>query len=310
MTRLALVLNANARRLRRDPKLVARLVETAAPADVYVTRTLDELDESMETIVGRGTRTVVFCGGDGTFMTGLSGLARHAQNGELPRVAFAPAGTVATIARNFRQSMDPVQVVRKVCERPHQAGVRRPTLRVTERGGATRVGFIAGTGLVARFFDEYYAAGGKGYGTALRLALRLFAGSLADDSFAQSVLSPLPCELKVNGERLCPDAFSLVVCSTVLDVGLHVHVNYRAGEDPSRPHLVASPLPAGELGPQFTRVLRGRAIRGEGNFDDLVDSFTVTFPDKGPYVLDGDVFHTESFTVTAGPRVEVLRPKR
>ena len=104
-----------------------------------------------------------------------------------------------------------------------------------------------------------------------------------------------------------PPAYSLVIASVIRDVGLHLLVTYRGGEDPDRPHLVAAPLSPRELGPQAPRVFLGRALQGDGCFDGLVGSFSVRFAtDSGPYVLDGDVFHAREVEVRAGPRIRVI----
>jgi hypothetical protein len=123
------------------------------------------------------------------------------------------------------------------------------------------------------------------------------------------VLDPLPCSIEVEGRPLAPRAFSLVCAAVVRDLGLHMRVTYRAGEDPGRIHLVASPLSSRELGPQAPRVLAGKPIRGAGHFDDLVSDFAVRFPEPtspGPYVLDGEMLRAKIVRVRPGPRLRVV----
>jgi hypothetical protein len=181
----------------------------------------------------------------------------------------------------------------------------RPTLRVVSPD-AERLGFIFGTGLVARFFDRYYAAGAGGYGAAAKIVARVFIGSFRSDAYSKSVLDPMPCRLEVDGIELSPRAWSLICCSVVRDLGLHLWVTHRAGEDPERPHLVASPLSTRELGPQAPRVLAGKPLAGPDNFDDLVERFTLRFPgEDGSWVLDGDVFRSSTVSVSAGPRIRL-----
>jgi hypothetical protein len=94
----------------------------------------------------------------------------------------------------------------------------------------------------------------------------------------------------------------------VRDLGIHMLVTYRAGEDPSRPHLVASALPAKRLGPRMPLVLSGRSIGGRDHFDDLVRSFVVRYGEEpGPYVLDGEILRARDVEVTAGPILDVVR---
>jgi hypothetical protein len=219
---------------------------------------------------------------------------------------LAPAGTVANAARVWGQRAGLLPTLSRVCSGKLPPARERPTLRVTA-SGAERVGFTFGTGLVARFFERYYAEGAGGNRAAVRIALRTFASSLFGGAYASSVLDPLPCEIEADGLVLAPRAWSLVVASVLDDVGIGMRVTYRGGEDPARPHLVATPLTARELGPQAPRVLLGRPLRGEGVFDAQVRRAVVRFPGQdGPWVLDGDLERASEVTIGAGPIVRIV----
>jgi len=306
--RTEVVVNANAAAFAADPRL-CREVERAArgASRVVVTRSLEELRSATDEMKRAGAARVVLCGGDGTFMAGVTALSASGFD-PLPELCFAPGGTVATVAKNLGRQRGLLPTVRAATSVP--AGLTRalhPTLSVVETGGARRVGFIFGTGLVARFFRRYYDGGAGGYGAAARIVGRVFVGSFVGDAYSRSVLDPLPCTLSVEGRELSPRAYSLVVSAVVRDLGLHMLVTHRAGEDPKRPHLVASPLSARKLGPQAPRVLAGRRLRGAGCFDDLVGDFVLRFPEgPGPYVLDGELLSAAEVRVTAGPTIRVL----
>jgi diacylglycerol kinase (ATP) len=302
----AIVVNSSAHAFRRRPALAER-VEAIARGRAMVHRTcsLAELARAAREL--DGAERVVLCGGDGTFMAGVTALVQSRGEQALPELVLAPGGTVATVARNWGQRARLLDTVRRALD-PECAGTLalRPTLRVREEQGAERIGFIFGTGLVAKFFERYYASGAGGYAAAAKIVARIFVGSFAGDAYSRAVLDPMPCTLTADGHELAPRAYSLVVCSVVRDLGLHLLVTHRAGEDPNRPHLVASPLETRALGPQAPRVLAGKPLAGEGNFDALVERFSLRFPDpQGPYVLDGDVFHARGVDVCAGPRIRV-----
>jgi hypothetical protein len=218
------------------------------------------------------------------------------------------------VARNWGITGDPDAVLARFLRAPERLrAVARPTLRVrATRGEAQeeRVGFIFGTGLVAKFFDVYYADGARGYAGAARIVARIFAESFYDGPFARRVLDPMPCTIEVEGRRLEPEAWSLVCASVVRDLGIHMLVTYRAAEDPARPHLVASPLRSRALGPRAPLVLAGKRIGGEGHFDDLVRDFVLRFPAEGAYVLDGDVLRADDVRVSAGPVLQIVTPPR
>ncbi len=186
----------------------------------------------------------------------------------------------------------------------------RPSLRVTDDEGGDRIGFIWGAGLVARFFDAYYASPRPGYAGAARIVARIFLGSpltfFGGGALARRVLTPVPCEVTIDGQLQSARGFSLMVSSVVRDLGLHMRVLYRAGEDPARIHFVASPLGAPKLGPQMPLVLLGKRLRGRGHVDVLAREARVRFRSRDAYVLDGDVHAAREVTIRPGPRLVLL----
>jgi diacylglycerol kinase family enzyme len=257
-------------------------------------------------------------------MAGITALAAAFGEGALPPVALIPGGTVATVARNWGTRGDPAEILGRILRQIRDGAaipgrtVRRPTLRIratTGQGVEERLGFIFGTGLVAKFFGLYYEDGARGYGAAARIVSRIFIESFYDGAYARRVLDPLPCTITVDGQPLAPRAWSLICAAVVPDLGIGMRVTYRAGEDLTRPHLVASPLPSRQLGPRAPLVLAGRRIGGPGHFDDLVREFEVRFGEaleapaaEGLYVLDGDILRARAVQVAAGPAIAVLEP--
>jgi hypothetical protein len=175
-----------------------------------------------------------------------------------------------------------------------------------DRGG-DRVGFIFGAGLVAHFFDAYYARSTLGPTAAAAIVARVFAESFYGGELAARILARVPGVLAVDGERQTPRAFSLIAASVVEDLGLHLRLLYRAGSRTDRFHLVASSLSARELGPQLPRVLAGRRLSGEAHVDTLAREAELAFTEPpGCYVLDGDVFPAGRVTVSPGPVLDYL----
>lgn len=306
-----LIINRRARKLARQPRLVSDLAESArGRANVYVTQTAGELGEAAAEIAARGTDLVLLAGGDGTLMAGVTALNR-AFSGALPAISPIPAGTAATISRNWDIVGSPVGCVERMFSRSRRLALR-PSLRIREHGPSgteERIGFIVGTGLVARFFRHYYARGAPGYSGSARLVARIFAESFVSGPLAADVLTPLPCRLIVDGSLCGPEAWSLICCSVIRNLGIHMLVNYRAAEDPSRPHLVATPMAPHQLGPRAPWVLAGRPIGGPDHVDRLAEHFTIAFVDgPGPYVLDGELLSASSVEVSAGPVLTVATP--
>jgi diacylglycerol kinase family enzyme len=308
--RIDLVVNRRAKRYAREPRLLDQVRDCArGRAEVHVTASLEELDHVTRALAARGTDLVLLAGGDGSLMAGATALADAFAPDPPPPLAPVPGGTAGTVARNWGLGGDPVRALARLLG-PRRIE-RRPSLHVEVDGGGVplrRVGFIAGTGLVASFFALYYERGAPGYGGSALLVARIFAESFWGGPLARRVLEPLPCALEVDGERLAPEAWSLVCAAVVRDLGIHMLVTHRGGEDPARPHLVATPLCPRRLGPRAPRVLAGRPIGGAGSVDRLVERFVVRFAPRGAFVLDGEIIDAQAFSVCAGPELRVALP--
>jgi diacylglycerol kinase family enzyme len=310
------IVNLNARGLSGASALRELICDTArdGSARVYLTASLAELDEATAEIASNGARAVVLAGGDGSHMNGLSSLVRaHGGGQPLPPVALAPGGTVGTIARNLGRSGSvnewTTRLLRAVLD-GDAPSTRTATLRVSDDGGGVRVGFIFGAGLVARFFDLYYQSARPGQLAAAGIAARVFAGALVGGRAARFVLEPIPARLHVDGRHHPARAWSLVLASVLRDLGLHMRATYRGGESRDRFHAVASGLPPHALALQLANVLAGRPLTGEPRLDALAEEFRVVFQDPSyAYVLDGDIMHARSVTITMGPRVSLLVPR-
>jgi diacylglycerol kinase family enzyme len=303
----ALIINLHAGGFREDVGLSARIERLASGrARIWAPDGRDDLNRACTEIAARGPDRVVLCGGDGTFAAAVTALWDAYGKRPLPHLVLAPAGTVCTIARPFVGRASPLRCVRSALESIAPRFVSQPTLRVTDGSGRVFIGFTVGTGLVANFFAHYEASGNKGRGSAARVLLSVALGSVIASHFAGTILSPVPCEVAVDGTKLPESSFSLVVASVLRNLGLSMRVTYRAGEDPHRPHVVASSLGARRLGPRVWRALLGLPLGGPGGFDDLVTTLSVKFPADGPYVLDGDRLLSSEITVTAGPMLSIM----
>jgi len=315
------IVNRLARHLRSDTALYRTLTRSktasGSPVKIHETRSFEELDRAARAIASGAPAAssdedpiVVLAGGDGSYMAGITALERAFGERPLPRIALAPGGTVGTVARNWglRGPTEPYAArLLDAIESGTARTTSRPTLRVRDAGGGSRIGFIFGTGLVSQFFDVYYASPRQGYAGAARIVARIFAGSLTGGKLARRVLTPVPCTIAIDGQLQNARAYSLVVASVVRDLGLSMRVLYRAGEDPTRVHVVASPLGAKHLGPQMPLVLAGKPLRGRDHVDSLARVFRVTFTgNHDAYVLDGDVLHANWVEVTAGPPLHLL----
>jgi diacylglycerol kinase family enzyme len=302
---LAVLINRTAHRFARSHEVLEATAHAAGQEAIVVeTHDVAELEAAVRQIHHANPDTVALCGGDGTYMSGLTALTKIYGASPLPRIALLPGGTVSTVARNFGVAGSPAAALARVVNL--HAGGSLPTRPHRTLRANDQVGFIFGTALVANFFDVYYGSEASGYLDAARIVSRIFAESFVGGPYARRVLEPTACTVRVDGITLSPRQYSLICCATVRDLGLHMMVSYRAGERDDALHLVASSLPTRKLGPQMFRVLAGRRLRGEPHFDGLVREFEVEFPQRHPWVIDGDAMRDQLVRVRPGPMIDVV----
>ncbi|CAN5411695.1 hypothetical protein BH09MYX1_BH09MYX1_17120 [soil metagenome] len=278
---------------------------------LHETESPNALPDLMRQIKEDGADVVAFAGGDGAYMAGVTALRNAFGEDAMPEIALAPGGTVSTTARNWGLE-GPLEIYAQRLLEDTLAGLSRstlrPTLRIVDDTGGDRLGFIWGAGLVARFFDAYYAQPHAGYVGAARIVTKIFLGSPFGGKLARRVLTPVPCTITVDGVKQAAPGYSLMTASVVKNLGLHMQVLYRAAEDPKLVHFVASPLGAPLLGPQMPLVLAGKRLRGKNHVDALAKEVVIAFPEPDSYVLDGDVYGCRTVTVMPGPQISVLSP--
>jgi diacylglycerol kinase family enzyme len=96
--RAAFLLNANARAV--GPRLVARLAEIVPQGDLFLSRSLEESDSFVRTILRRGYGRVFVGGGDGTLVSTVTHIEQMADDGGFsrPQIGMLKLGTGNAVA--------------------------------------------------------------------------------------------------------------------------------------------------------------------------------------------------------------------
>ncbi|MCA9670106.1 MAG: hypothetical protein KC503_31135 [Myxococcales bacterium] len=313
------IVNSNARRVQRDRKLVARLAAIGDDVEVRITDSAAAVEDELRRFRERDVAVIGACGGDGATSAVLSAMMRvyaGADADELPALAVLPAGTMNTVSRNLGVRGAPARILGEVIKARrlgHKEARVRPSTVVLHADALEqpRHGFMFGMVMAARFLEAYYQRE-PGVQTAVRLAFEVPASALAGSELAQRMFAPAALRIRADGEPLeAPAGYSLVVGSTVRDIGLGLKVTYRGDERPDRLHLVASGVSAAELTKSYHRGFLARALStAPEHHDRLVERVEIEVEGEHdePYMLDGELGRARALELCIGPRVEVCRP--
>jgi diacylglycerol kinase family enzyme len=154
--RVAVIVNENARGVRS--RVIDDLSELVPPHDLYLSRSLDHSRQIAARVVERAYDTVLFGGGDGTFVQCLSDVAAEARRRdlELPQVGVLRLGTGNAVADALGASRATPDGLAHDLGRARRAQRARPLQLLEVDGKLTP---FAGCGLDAQIQDDFAKVG-------------------------------------------------------------------------------------------------------------------------------------------------------
>jgi diacylglycerol kinase family enzyme len=253
------LINANARAVRRDPDLVTRLTRLASSERTHVTSQLEEIEPALASLLERGVDALVIVGGDGTLPHTLTRVVRRGDSDSLPAIVPTRGGTVNTVARSLGARGTPDQTLARLLRgelREH----RRAPVRVSADRAAPIFGFLFVNGVGVRFLELYYA-GAMGPAGALSVVARLSASALVGGPLSRRAFAAFEAELEVDGEPIDQRHFTVIAAGAVRHIGLGFAPFPTAGSDPERIHLASTGASAARLALELP-ALRAGSLNG------------------------------------------------
>jgi diacylglycerol kinase family enzyme len=154
--RVAVIVNENARGVGR--RVIDDLAELVPPHDLYVSRSLDHSRQIAQRVVERNYDTVLFGGGDGTFVQCLNDVAAETRRREtvLPNVGVLRLGTGNALADCLGASRPTADGLAHDLGRARRAARARQLPLLEVDGKMTP---FAGCGLDAQILDDFHRVG-------------------------------------------------------------------------------------------------------------------------------------------------------
>ncbi|HEX6240979.1 MAG TPA: diacylglycerol kinase family protein [Polyangiales bacterium] len=306
----AVIVNANAGALRRNPGLAGQLERVAgARAALFFTRNEAELHRAARQIAEQRLGRVALIGGDGTASHTLTALWRAYGDRPLPAIALLRGGTMNTVARSLGVSpRGPATLLRRALsawsqERPYY--VARNALQVGDR-----LGFLFGTGLMYGWLAEYYARG-DGHPTPWTAA-HVFGSCLLSALVAGPTYRRIrgrdDLAVRFDGGEWESRDYITVGAGTVAHAGLGFRPFYLSEGNSPCFHLLAIKGDAASLARDLPSIWRGRGMSAETAYEAPARwaELRTAHPSFG-YFVDGDLLVAGSaLRLQLGPLFRVL----
>ncbi len=302
------IVNARARRARKDRSLRERLTALVPDEYVHLTESPDDVERALARLRDLGIERLLLVGGDGTVGGTLTPLVRVFQGTPLPAVTLAPGGTVNTIARSLDARLGAELALRAILdEAPPRLDTLRPLVSAEPEDAPPRAGLIFVSGVAARWLELYYEGDDLGPRAAAALTARIARSALAGSRLARELFEARRIAIVVDGEHLEVERFTILGAASVRDVGLGFRPFRSAGSDPERIHFlytdagaarVCLELPAQRLG------IHGPASCLHHFSPRAVE---LRFAAPEPWSIDADLYPPSSvLRVSAGPAVRFV----
>lgn len=330
--RVAVVLNPNARRGRREMTERARRLERILGwrGEVRATRTLEELSVAVEEILARPPAVIVTDGGDGTLHWVLNeGRSRVNEVAELPPLLPTNGGTIDFVAKKVGIRGHAESIVRALVRQLDHGRmpelVELDTLWLTGRlaSGSSfdRLGFaLAAGGIGQRFFSKYYAEKKLGAGAIVRVVGKAVASRIAGQlgaplpsrllEYGKAVFEPTRARVSIDGEEV-PGTTHGAIHAGSIDVSLGgVFRVFPLARLDGKLHFQAGNIVPKEMILALPSLARGGAIRSKGLWEKSgVEMRVEALTDEAlAPIIDGESFEgLIELVVRLGPRVRVPR---
>lgn len=302
----AVLVNARAGRVRRDPGLIERLRAVLPAENLRVTHSVDEVREALADLCATGADTLFVVGGDGSVTGSLTPLMQVWPVDRLPRLVFAAGGTINTIARSLGSKGAPDEILRRFLAVDRKiTESRRPSLRVRDGEGNERHGMIFAAGSASRWLEHYYA-GQTGIAGAASLVARILASAVMRGSLARQIFSPVHASVDLDG-RIREAGFTVMGAGSVRDVGLVFSPFRTAGTRPDRFHWLETDAPPWRFGAEIPGFALGIYPPNSCLRHASAARVKVQFERPEIYTLDAELFPaSDTLQIEAGPSLRFL----
>ena len=310
MAGIGVVVNPYARSNQRDPRRIERLAKLVGDDGIVEqTNGIDVLGDVARRFRERDVDLLAICGGDGTIFRTLTAFRHAWGERELPLVVPLRGGTINVIASSIGSMRGgPERVLAHVLHDYRHGGTHDVVERELLTVDGEQHGFLFGLGLIVNFLRVYYTSPNP---TPLRAAglLAKFAGSaVLGTSLIRGATQPVVADVECDGERLPFRIFRLMLAMTIEHLPLGFRPGYLATRKHGHFHLLGGPIPATRVVRNLARFRKGIPVYDPELYDNLARVVRIEFERPTHYMIDADILGpVESLTLTAGPRVRLVR---
>ena len=169
-------------------------------------------------------------------------------------------------------------------------------------------GFIIGSGLSANFIQAYDEGEGRGPIKAAKVILKGVSSAIFGTNYADKLVEPVRANIWLAGRELPSAQYTLILASSLKEVGLGFKPTYFAGQKDGFFHFIGGNLSAFEIAKNLSNMWLGKPMKGRELYDEVCREVWVKPESEFQLMVDGDVYRcAEDVKITTGSRLRFIR---
>ncbi len=308
MKAIGVIHNPRSKKNLKHPAMLDELRDVVGSyGTVFTPSSLDELGDVAREIKTDGYEILAFNGGDGTNHQIITRLIDVYKDERLPVIAHLRGGTMNTIANGLNGIKGSVSgITRKLVEhyrknRPFKTKASK-VLKINEK-----YGFIFGAGFVANLLDVYYEDGKTGPIKAMQIIYKAIASAILETGYVERLFQPIMAEVLIDDRKLYYNEYSVIISSTIKNMGLNFRAVYRAEDVHDRIHVFAGKATAFEVIKRLRKLYVGHAPNFKHLTDALARSIKINADAPIKYTIDGDMYEEQNIVLSPGPILSYIQ---
>jgi diacylglycerol kinase family enzyme len=289
------------------PKLRAALGDAGILRE---TRNVNELGAVAQEFLDQGVETVGINGGDGTLHLVLTAFIKVYGDRPLPKVMSLRGGSMNTMSNSLKIKGDTIGIVKRAMRnlREGKPFHERPQHLVKVND---KYGFMSGAGAIGVFLDFYYSGTSTGPVHAAKVFSQTVWGVLAKNEYGQRLRRPHPARVTVDGKRLEPEAFTVMLACSIKELGLGFAPTPHAYDRPGCFHFIGADIDPVRVIPQLLTIWLGRDLRHPHiQYSHAAEDVIIEPLAPLRYTVDGEMYDAAGpLHFTRGPTITVVEPQ-
>jgi len=219
--RFGMIINPYARQVKRRYLMTNRRFWESwlSPKEYLLPDGIDKIQNALKELLARETMVLGILGGDGTIHTTLNELFKLSPS-RIPAILPFRGGTINAVCNNLGIKDSPEETFKKYIgiSPSHPTQLFKHLIKVQEFSNGERelrYGFSFANGVFPRIYKVYYSYKNPGFGSALRIILKLFVLGPFRPKWVSELLKPSEMRIRVQRKELISEQVRVLAISTL-----------------------------------------------------------------------------------------------